>query len=74
MPYEITWKYDPNGNSQLTVHVDTIDIYVSPLPCDVTLQVLDMSLVSLVHGIVKPDARCTVLLLEDLALPQVVNC
>ena len=44
----------------------TIDIYVSPLPCDVTLQVSDMSLVSLLHGIVRPDARCTVPLLQDL--------
>ena len=44
-------------------------MYASLLQCDVTLQVSGMSLVSLLHGIIRPDARCNipnVPLLQDL--------
>ena len=49
--YETTWKYNPTYSEA--------DIFV----CDVTLQVSDLSQVSLLHGIVRPDARCAVPLL-----------
>ena len=59
-----TWKYHPTDYE--AVHKR---YFGSPLPCDVTLQVSDMSLVSLLHGIVRPDARCAEPLHQDLRYP-----
>ena len=53
MTYGKIWIYNLTDSEQ-----STINIYVSPLPCEVTQQVSDMSLVSLLHDIVRPDA-CT---------------
>ena len=33
--------------------------FIKPLRCDVTLQVSDIAMVSLLHGNLEPDARCT---------------
>ena len=60
--YSITWKYHSTDAEAVFQQ-----IFMCPLPCDVTLHVSDNSLVSLLHGIVRPDACCAVPLLSDLA-------
>ena len=43
-----------------------LDLFFGSLPYDVTLQVSDMALVSLLHGFVRPNVWCAVPLLLDL--------